>query len=88
MERSKLNGESPPFQGWLLPEPSVDPTRLSSENLPSFNLFDWSQNGATLQKSEPAEICLDFDSQVFTMSQRERRTKTPIDETLSTERLI
>ena len=32
-------GRALPFQGWLLPELSIDSTKLSSQNLPDFALF-------------------------------------------------
>ena len=56
-----MNRRRQPFQGWLLPELSVDSAELSSKHLPDFALFI----GAKLQKSEPAEICLDFDKPRF-----------------------
>ena len=78
MPRQRLNRGPQPFQGWLLPELSVDSTKLNSENLPSFDLFIGAKMEPIL-KSEPAEICLDFDSQLFRMYLREGKTKTTTD---------
>ncbi len=66
--REGVEPPTPAFSG-LLPQPSVDSALLSSEDLPDFVPFIGAKMEPSCKKSEPAEICLDFDKPVFTISE-------------------
>ena len=58
---TELNRRRQPFQGCSHPLLSVDSAKLSITSLRDFVLFIGAKMEPSCKKSEPAEICLDFD---------------------------